>query len=218
MAHVRCNGLPVSELRLTLPRMGVWHADAVLAGGTRLTGSVVIEVGSVAFRGTIRRSGSPSGTGVLRVVGGAGGMGELVEARQYRQAKASIIVEDVLRASGEVLSPIADATILTRVLPVWVAMSASAATTLSAVLTEIGEGLAWRILPDGSLWLGEEPWPKAEGIAALVLDDPLADRVVLAAPSPSIFPGTTISGRRISYVEHRVTPEAFRSSVWLEAA
>jgi hypothetical protein len=75
------------------------------------------------------------------------------------------------------------------------------------------------VLPDGSVWVGQESWPDS-GLTAdvyqVLSEDPSRAQAILGIETPLLMPGTTLGGRRVSYVEHRFGQPETRSSVWFE--
>jgi hypothetical protein len=50
----------------------------------------------------------------------------------------------------------------------------------------------------------------------LLQDDPRSAKKVLFAETPSIFPGQSLDGEHVSYVEHFLSDAVFRTTVWIE--
>jgi len=74
----------------------------------------------------------------------------------------------------------------------------------------------WRVLPDGTVWLGLESWPAVHmPDVDLLSEDPRAHTAVSGTDSPTLLPGTLFLGRRVSMVEHQVQPESVRTLVGL---
>src|SRR5262245_56508844 len=101
-------GFDVLEARISLPRVGVWTADLVVDATStdKLTGSVTISIaeGKLELVGTVKRPGVHLETVLLRVRGGAGGMGKLAKPKDYDDVKAREVIEDLLKDAGESLS------------------------------------------------------------------------------------------------------------------
>ena len=72
------------------------------------------------------------------------------------------------------------------------------------------------MLPAGSLWLGVESWPATDFPYELLEEDPLHDRCTILCEQPQLLPGQVFRGRRVSYVDHLLEPEQFRTTVWME--
>ena len=218
MAHSTLSGLPLLSGTVTLPRQGVWHADLELDAAEAPIGSVLLQIGSaLSLRGTVVRSGIFAGQVRVWVVGGAGGLGRQLEPKWYLGAPRRLPLVDLLEGAGERLSATTDAALLDEVLtPGWTRLRGTAAEALARLLE--GTGAGWRMLPDGSLWAGAETWPTAQGMADLVVleEDRSRGRLVLATEAPTLLPGQTLRGDRVSDVEITIEPERLRLEALLE--
>jgi len=218
MAHSLLNTDPILHGPVTLPRQGVWHADLVLEAATAPTGAVVLRVGAaLSLRGVVARSGVFAGQVRARVVGGTGGLGTELAPRWYEGAPRELPLRDLVEEAGERLSSTADPGLLGEVLtPGWTRLRGTAAEALGRLLD--GTGASWRVLPDGALWAGPETWPTAQGMADLVVleDDRARGRLVLATEAPTLLPGQTLRGDRVSDVEITIEPEQLRVEALLE--
>jgi hypothetical protein len=189
-------------------REGVWAADCVVDHPKQIDGSATLALGDgkLVLHGTIlpTRTGLYGESAVLRLLGGAGGMATQVDPQFYRTTTARIIAQALLAAAGEKLSPTAEAKALNTQLPAYAHVRQSAAAALSLLCERIGA--IWRVLPDGTVWVGTETWPKADDPGDLLREDPQLQRSVYGTEVPSLLPGTAIDGRYISIVEHHVSP------------
>lgn len=213
------NGLRVLRCSLQVPRTGVWHADVSVdaEGTTELEGEVELVLAGASWKGTARRSGLDVGRVELRVVGGAGGLATELEPRYYADAPASVPLNDLMRETGETLSAAVPADVTSAVLARWTRSRGRAGRALADLVRSL-ELDAWRVLADGSVWLGAETWPEVEIEHDVMSIDPANDCAVLAVDELSLMPGTVISGRGISRVMHLVQAEGrVRSVVWYEA-
>lgn len=209
---------------ITRPLVGVWTADLVVddvtgqgfAAGTKIT---IASQDGYELKGVIAegRTGDFLDTVHVRVLGGAGGLPMVVTARSYVQPGA--FVRDVLSGlcgdSGETLSSSIDAQLLATNLAAW---SVKAEPMSYALLTLIGwvqPTLSWRILSDGTLWVGAETWPAADLTYNLLSRDPKDAAYELGLQSPAIEPGTTIDGiGQVSRVEISIHASSVRARVW----
>jgi hypothetical protein len=91
---------------------------------------------------------------------------------------------------------------------------------LSRLLLTAAPTATWRVLPDGSIWMGVETWPDSGLLEGddyqIISEDPMRAEAVLGVESPVIMPGTLLGGRRVSYVEHRLNSPETRTIVWFE--
>jgi hypothetical protein len=215
VSYVTANGHAVAECRLAFPRVGVWHGDIILEDAETLAGAVEIELGQgSSFVGFARRSGAQETVGLARVVGGAGGLPKETTPKHYRNAQVRLPVTDILTAAGEVLAE--SSTDLTTFLSHWVVEKTTCGRALGAILDRFG--LAWRVLADGKVWVGQETWPALSLETEALRTDILGRRVVLGEPVEGLVPGVAVGGQRVSYVEHRFSAAELRTVVHFEGA
>lgn len=220
MSDLTLNGARVLEGTIARPRVGAWHADLVVDAATAITGAVTLASadGALSLRGAVVRGGVQNEVLEVRVVGGAGGLGRELAAKAYRGATVRMVLADLAREAGEAVSSTIAATVLDTALDAWARERGTAVAALRALADTLG--LAWRVLADGSLWLGAETWAAVEVEHALLRDAPAEDRVELATEHlpAGLAPGTTFLGRRVSYVEHHVGAAEATTVVLFERA
>ncbi len=89
---------------------------------------------------------------------------------------------------------------------------------LAALLQAAPAGTAWRVLPNGKVWVGAESWPDS-GVDYEELGElPHELRMEITTEAPTLLPGTSLGGRHVSYVEHRIDSSSLKTLVLLEAA
>jgi hypothetical protein len=219
VSAVTVNGLPALSAEITVPRVGVWHADVSLARSgeaTTLAGAVALELGNTSWRGTVRRAGENRGVITARIVGGADGLAKDVPARAYQGVPVRLPVAELLSEVGEVLAATSDAGILGAVLQQWSRSAGSAGAAFGALL-EIAGAPAWRVLPDGTVWIGTEAWaPSALSDYTYLSNAPGTGFVEIIAWDPQVYPGEVFRERRVSAVTHRWNAQQLRTRVWFE--
>lgn len=210
-----------------LPRVGVWHADLTVDAFAPITGAVTIATddGSFKLAGTVYRSGIWQDTLVLRVVGGAGGLGTVVGPFAYQGAPLSVVLQAILAACGEKLSATSDASLLSTELDAWSVLGGSGKAAVACLLDPLGT--SWRILADGTFWVGADTYPAAPTVDFDVLDRHFDEaRIVIGSERPFLFPGTTLTlpasatggPQQVSYVVHEIQAASIRAEVWFEQA
>ncbi len=214
MAFATVNGIEVVEGRLSLPRSGVWHGAFMLDALDLPAGRIELVIGGQRFLGSARRSGNSQYGWLVQVVAGAGGLSKEVRAKSYSNVPLRIPLQDILTTAGERLAPNVAPELLSRTLASWSMVRAPGATALEHLLLTVPA--TWRMLPGGSLWLGVESWPENDFAYELLEEDPLHDRCTILCEQPSVLPGQTFRRRRVSYVDHMLEPEQFRTVVWFE--
>jgi hypothetical protein len=220
-AYCTANGYAVVSGTISRPRQGAWRADlrVDVADPALLTGKVTIALGagSQRFVGTARRVGAYFDSCYVRVVGGAGGLTRSFGPKSYRGVPMRIPLLDVLAAAGETLAPNSDSAALSTVLPFWQAVAQPANGAMASLIKAAAGAVTWRVLPDGTVWVGPETWPASKLVNYDEIHfEPHLGRAELAADDPSIAPGETFEGRRVSYVEHQVDARRLRHLVWSE--
>lgn len=200
---------------VTMPREGVWHADVVSVGSEVLTGQVTLNLEGVEFHGTVLRSGVNGGRVETKVLGGKGLLPTVITAKDYSSTTTVRgVVRDILREAGETLSGTSEDAVLGRPLNHWERSSGPASRCLRDVLEKV-PGATWRVLADGTVWVGLTSWPTASPDYTSLDEDYIHGVLTVATSRPALDPGTTFLGHRISFVTHRVRPESFRTEASL---
>lgn len=227
MALVDVNGLPVFETRLCTPRTGVWHADLLVANSVAIAGAATIDVnsGALLLKGTAApsRSGVDNETARARIWAGAGGMSLSAKPNHYNGTSVRIVLGDLLAAAGETLAATADAGIIATGIDAFTVTANPIGALVSQLLAAAAPGASWRMLADGTLWVGRETWPDAgvDPKTYQVLDyNPETRLMMLAVDGPLMLVGTTFEGKRVSYAEATVGQEGdgVTMRVWFEDA
>jgi hypothetical protein len=225
MALVTANGLTAYDFQMRRPRVGAWHSDMLVESSEELTGQVriVVDDGYKTFVGTAVRHGEFAETAHLRVVAGAGGLGVTASPKHYNNASVRVILGDLLRAAGESLSPSASASVLATQVSAWTTPALPVGAVIAALVEAVAPGTAWRMLPDGTFWIGSESWPGAglDASTYQIMDEPFEEgSILIHVDRPAqIDPGSTFEGRHVSYVQDdapQVAPVSSR--VWFEDA
>lgn len=208
--------------RIDVPRQGVWTAYLRLDAPSVPVGSVqlVWDGVSVPWRGMIvpGRAGlvSPRGAVDLVVVGGAGGLSRTLAGQSYRNTSARVVLEQLLGAASERLSPAALPSVVGRLVTRWSRASGPAGAQLAALASELA--VTWRVLVDGTVWLGLEsgvPLQLPQGEQPTDRH-PTTAGVELAWATPwTAQPGMTFEGRQIEHVTHHISPERVRTDLCL---
>lgn len=223
MALVDVNGSAVIDGRFWFPRTGAWRAKLRVDSIDPITGPVTISIwdGRLVLQGFVWRGAEYVETAYLNIVGGAGGLRSPARARAYNLTSLRIVLGDLLTGTGERLSPTADAATLAKQLPAWTTAALSTGLVLARALRSADPTASWRVLPDGTVWVGPETWPDS-GLTTddyqILDEDPRQNLAILGVEAPLLLPGTTLVGRRVSRVEHAIEAEGVRSFVWFEDA
>lgn len=209
------NGQPILEAEITLPRVSEWRATLETDSDVPLSGAVTIEIDGVAFIGTVvpGRSGLDGGTARARVVGGRGGLSKQLPAKNYTaNVRASTVLADLLLESGEVLSSTVDAALLGTTLGRWERLQGTAKAGIQVLADHLGA--VWRVLPDGSIWVGVDTYPDVSTEHVLEDEDWTAGILTIAPEAPDLVPGVTFLGMTVDLVVHRVHNRELHTEVF----
>lgn len=208
------NGSPVMSGTLFMPLVGPWVADVTVDADTNLSGSVSLLIKDQEFKGTVRRGGVQADSGSYRILGGAGGLNASTQPRSYRLTPLRIPLVDILTTAGESLASLADTAVTGAYLPAWVIMKSVCGQALAS-LVESQTDANWRILADGTTWVGLETWAANDQEFNLALDDKTNGRRVLNLDSASLRPGQVFDGQRICSVAYEITDDAdVLTTIW----
>lgn len=210
-------GKTILSAEVALPRIGVWYADIVV-DATELTGKVSIDLEGVTFVGTVLRSGEHGGRVGARIVGGAGGLSRDLPAKNYAGTPTllSAILGDILRETGETVSPTAEAATLGETFQKWHRLAGPAKHSIQRLVDTAGAD--WRVLRDGTVWVGAATYPEAKPAHTLIDEDWVAGIITVATEKPELEPGVMFLGQRIELVIHSLTPSALRTEAHLTSA
>jgi hypothetical protein len=229
MPVLTINTLPVIQAQLYFPRWGCWRGVALVDAedADDLTGALALDVGDgqLALTGHSGAVGAFQDAVRVEVIGGRGALATSARARHYHQPSVERVVSDLLGDAGETLSSTSDAAPLAVVLPQWTTLVQPVGAALDLVVEAAGEGVGWRLLPGGDLWIGEESWPDAEQVGDLLTDDPQERRALVGVDVPLLLPGTTyrnpdhpaVDGQLISRVMWDLDGDEVRCRLWFEA-
>jgi hypothetical protein len=218
-AAVQFASVDVLEGTVTMPRVGAWTAPLTLDAPetfslSKLEAPALLASGDGSFSllGTAIRSSVVDGALKVLVVAGNGGLHKPVAARAYRQSPAKIIISSLLAEVGEVLSPTSAP--LSDPLD-WSGEATVADRALSAIVDHLG--LSWRVLPDGTVWVGAETWlPFVDETAAELERDAAVGLVRLAVEVPRALPGRMWDGQQVHTVVHTIGA-SLQTALYLES-
>lgn len=209
------NNLPLLSLSLVIPRLGAWTADVEVDSDTDVTGAVTLDLEGRVWRGTVVRGAVHLGRWSGRIVGGAGGLlGELPPVALAGTTLRAVL-EEALRAAGETIATSAAA------LDVAVARWHRTRATGDIAVAEVARyaGMSWRVLADGTVWVGAETWATITVRDVDVMGrEPVTGCTELAGDAAlDLAPGQTVTldgtAVRIGAVTHRLDGVALRTTV-----
>lgn len=227
MSTISLNGNDLMRLRLRLPLYGAWvadclHADPSLVPDVGAAATIVLE--SQTFVGTVVRTSYLQDLGWDSwVVGGGGGLSVVLPAAQFVSPDSATVLADALRTGGETRSSSVSSDVLSQQWASWrrsVRSLGQELDQLRDVLSrDIGQPLSWRVLSDGTVWIGEESWSESSvSDYDAMSGDASAGCHVIAAEDPTVLPGQVwVTGERIGEVVHSVDPESTRTELWVSS-
>ncbi|MBK7823347.1 MAG: hypothetical protein IPJ61_20385 [Tessaracoccus sp.] len=214
MALLSLGDSPVLSGSITRPLRGAWSADLEVDADAAPTGTLTLSGASLSLVGTVVTSQSWNDRQRCRIVGGKNGMGRTLGPAWFRSTTLRTVVAATLTAAGETLSPTSDAATLALPVVAWARLRSTAAASLETLLALYAPAALWRVLPDGSVYVGPATWPTVTSTA--VVQDNRGDEDVadLAGEDLSLDAGVTVSGRRVGLARHRIRPQGLRSEAW----
>ena len=228
MALITLGGQDCVETRLLTPRTGAWRLDAIVDDPNAVSTvtksiTVVVNDGAINLVGTAARAGVFVDTGHVRIVAGAGGLGLSGTPQHYNGVSVGVVLGDLLATAGETLSATADQSILSAGLDAWDTTATPVSTLITLLLATAAPGAAWRMLPDGTLWVGFETWPDAgidSSLYQIFEDSAEQNSMLIGVDAPLMLAGTTFEGRKVSACEAHVgqAGEGVTQRVWFEDA
>lgn len=216
-ALVTCAGASVLDMRIVMPVRGPWFARGRLDTATAPTGEVTIEaVDGIELTGTIRTSSVYMDAAHVEIVGGANGLGTVVSG-YYREAFLRVALNALCSQSGESASSTIAAAVLNVTLPAWT-MAGTAGAGLDALAAfasaQLDSDIGWRILDDGTIWIGAETWT-TETLPdhAVVIDaKPEIGAYLIASETPTLLPGAALTDvGNVREVVHVIEPGKVRT-------
>lgn len=215
-ALAKADGVDVVDLRLTMPRVGVWVAEMGLSSDVGLQEGKLVDlvVAGRTWTGTVDRSRAAYGSSVARVLGGAGKLASKARPKHYTDTSFAIVLGDLLSAGGERKAADCDSGLLAQRLDHWTVTAIPLGQQLAKLCAEFDA--TWRVRRDGTLWVGFESWPKTVGTGQVVGVDPLNDSQRLAIEVPDFLPGEDFEGDHLEYVQVDLLAGVFRATLWHE--
>ncbi len=222
MSLVTLAGSTVLRAHVELPLHGAWTVEAKVDTATLPSGSVqVLCDGGLTLTGTVTRGGVFLDVTHLWVVGGAGGLATTVSGA-FQSAQLRDPLNAIMQASGETLSSAVASSLLSVSLPLYTLGKSTASAALSSLCRAAGDVLGsainWRVLPDGTIWMGAETWaaaaiPDSDEILDVL---PTEGRTVIGVATPTLTAGVNLSGvGSVLRVDHWIERSKVRSWAWV---
>lgn len=230
MALLTLNGVGCTDGEITLPKIGVWHADlAVAQNNLTMTGVGTIVLGSQTFTGFIVSSGVDFGGQFrARVLGGNGSFGTVLNPKGYNSVPFNVPLTDIVKDCNELgIDPTSDVGVLSTQLASWSRFQSSGGPIIRSLITSIPSWPNWRVLSNGKFWVGFDSWPVVTlPNSSLLGTDPERSRIRVASQDPTILPGQTFNftppkqgliSRRVSSVKHTLSASSIVTTLIYES-
>lgn len=221
MSQVRIGNVEVLSGEIDLPMVGIGTLEVELGSGENLPAAgdaVRVEVlaadgPGVAYQGTVRTSGDHEDRGKLFIVLGSGGLGRTIAAKPYANSPTAFrLLDDVVRDAGETLSStVNEAALTARSVNTWLRAEGTGAVALQRLAEHFS--YTWRVLSDGTVWMGAETWPAFTGTGLYELAQDRSASTATYADAETMAPGVTWEGRKVYRVTHQITPKGTRARV-----
>lgn len=214
MSFATINDVPVTNGRVEFRLQGAWTGEFGLSttSPADVAGAVEIKFGDSTLNGFASVVGADQGELVtLRVVGGAGGLSVAAPPQSYgNPVTRRAAVLDVLELGGERLSSTITAGTLDATFPQWIRLESTVGSALWHLVEAMG--MSWRVLPDGTFWIGKESWDAldAEGLV-VESEEPAFKRIIFATENLTVLPGLTWNDQHIATVIYRLDDRSLRA-------
>lgn len=215
MSYATINGIDVRELVITHPYSGAWMAHVVALSEEDITGGVELVVNGLTYSGTVMRGGMNLKQWEGKIIGGLGLLAAQLEGKFFDDVTAYLALRDAVTGAGESLADSSDEEALKAVsLKQWARVQRTLGVELSRIAKR--SGMVWRILRDGTVWMGTDAWEEST-LLGTQLDYWPARGKALYVPdaAPDLLPGQSIDGRHVSAVELRVDEGTARLTAML---
>lgn len=213
MSTATVNGAPISSGRITFRLRGTWDAElAVIADDAdAVSGALEIVIGGSTLVATATRAQvDQGGTVTVYAVGGAGGLSTEAPALGYTNVTRRVVLVDALSVGGESLAASSSAR-LDESLAHWTRPRGTVADAVRLMAEHAG--LSWRVMPSGSVWVGEESWPTVAPEHTVEAERPAADSLAISIESIGVLPGDTFRGQRVAEVQYTIGASDLRAVV-----
>lgn len=220
-ALVTLGGFDVLEARIHMPQRGWWWARAKVDAQSPISGKVTLAAeGGLSIVGTV----VPTFSGVfldsawVQLVGGAGGLSSIVSPAAFQNALVRDVLGSVLGGVGESASSNIAASLTSTLLQTWTVAAQPAAAAMDQLTNAVGAD-AWRVVSDGTVWMGSEAWPAQSlpSTSDVLFQFPNEGRFEIGCMTPALLPGVMLSdvGANVGAVDHFIDHSSIRTWAWL---
>ncbi len=213
--------------QLLAKRRGVWrcYLDEI-AGSDKLELGAVVTLSwlGTSCTGTVLRSGAADTTVDAVIVGGRADHAKLLPASMYDyQLPVSLVLSKILQDAGERQSPTIAAVQLTRTLARYVRRAGTLGDQLDQLVDTLGA--VWRVLLDGSVWIGVDTWTAAAPFDHVLSEGwaPSSGAVPILPEALGLLPGQLYTGPggggprvsiRVGDIAYGITPDTSSATIY----
>lgn len=213
MALVTVGGVAAVRGSIAFSLSGTWEAEVVVSDDSTssVTGSVTLKVGDTELTGYATPGQDLGDLVSVRVVGGAGGFDEPIGPQGYRASTTRrTVLQEALSAGGESLSSTSDSAILD-VAGRWTRVAGTVGGAARALVAYAGA--TWRVLDDGSVWVGTDSWDTVTPEHTVESETPTRSRMVVSLDGLDVRPGDTFRDQRIVEAIYRFNDRELRAEL-----
>lgn len=191
MAILSLDSRPVISAEIRFPARGVWTALLEVDTDTVPSGRVSIACdGAAPLAGTVIRGDISGSLARILVVGGAGGLRGTLPALALQSGTLGDVLAATLREAGETLSATSE-TLSDRAMVRWHRQQGPACHAVGSLAATAG--LTWRVLRDGTVWLGTDAFEDAaEGTRLVVGREPALGAWAWSCDTIDAVPGELV--------------------------
>jgi hypothetical protein len=208
MSLLHLSGLEALRAEVTFPLWGAWTARVELDGDAAPSGAVTLQIAQegaspASWSGFVRDASAWQGRVRVLVVGGAGNLRTDLDAKHYAPSPYAVSVAQVLQdIAGDAKETLSSTATIDGELARWSRARAPAGACLTSLAEKVGA--TWRVLSDGTIWMGTETWPSFTSPLYELEEDGEARVLQFAPDTVALMPGVVVLGRRAVRVTYKV--------------
>lgn len=211
MSDYTFGGAGIASAIVYHPARGAATGDIEVTTDEALTGQQTLSLPGLDLVCTIIDGSVLGVRQKLRVVGGRGGLGDVVEGQHFNSATVRTVVNYLLGKVGEQLDAQSDSGLLSQQLDHWQHVEDSAGRGLDLLTEHIDS--TWYVTPAGDVHIGDHAWAPSDVEHVLIENNPRRRFFTISALDDTVQPGTTFLDERVSSVEHLITSSGARTIV-----
>lgn len=197
------NSIDILSGELHFYTEGVWIAILYLNTTDTLDKNITMTwVDNTIFKGVIYNTTIIGGKTKVTILGGSGRMNEIIPQKQYQSVTLRTVLEDIASATGHTLSSTIDPQFSSATLPAWNISTGKASEVLEMLLMPF-MGI-WQILPDGTLWVGEEKHEETNITVTVLERDTKEPSWIVFNDDALLLPPSSIDGNNINEVVYNL--------------